>query len=96
MNKFYVYILASKRNGTIYIGATNDIERRVLEHKNKVVSSFTAKYNVKLLVYFEEYDTGEEAFTRERQMKKWNRAWKLKLIEKENKNWNDLSKEWYD
>ena len=95
MNKFYVYILASKRNGTLYIGATNDLERRVEEHKNKVVYGFTAKHNVTLLVYFEEYETMEDAFVRERQMKKWNRIWKLKLIEKENPNWNDLAKEWF-
>jgi putative endonuclease len=96
MNKFYVYILASKKNGTLYIGATDDLERRVLEHKSKIEGSFTARYNVNLLVYFEEYETGEAAFTRERQMKKWNRAWKLKLIEKDNLNWEDLSKEWYE
>lgn len=91
---YYVYILASKRNGTIYIGATDDIERRMLEHKNKIFYGFTAKYNVTILVYFEEYESQEEAFTRERQMKKWDRAWKLELIEKENPQWLDLSKDW--
>ena len=65
MNKFYVYILASKRNGTLYLGATDDIERRVLEHKNKIFKGFTAQYNVTMLVYFEEYDNPEEALTRE-------------------------------
>ncbi len=95
MNKFYVYILASQKNGTIYIGATSDLERRVL-HKNKLLKGFTAKYNVDLLVYFEEFTNTQEAFNRERQMKKWKRNWKLKLIEKENPNWNDLSVDWYN
>jgi putative endonuclease len=95
MKMYYVYILASKRNGTIYIGATDDIERRVLEHKNKIFRGFTEKYNVTILVYFEKYETQDEAFTRERQMKKWNRAWKLELIEKENPQWLDLSKDWF-
>lgn len=94
MNKFYVYILASKRNGTIYIGATDDIQRRILEHKNKTFLGFTAKYNVAILVYFEVFENSEEAVTRERQMKKWNRAWKLKLIEKDNLFWRDLSEDW--
>ena len=94
MNKFFVYILASKRNGTLYIGATDDLERRMLEHKNKTFKGFTEKYNVTLLVYFEEYDNSEEAFIRERRMKKWNRAWKLELIEKDNSIWRDLSIDW--
>ena len=95
MNKFYVYILASQKNGTIYIGLTNDLERRILEHKQKVVKGFTAKYNVNLLVYFEEFECANEAALREKRMKKWKRAWKLELIEKDNPNWNDLAKEWY-
>ncbi|PCI93369.1 MAG: hypothetical protein COB15_16560 [Flavobacteriales bacterium] len=94
MNKFFVYILASKRNGTLYIGATDDLERRMLEHKNKTFKGFTEKYNVTFLVYFEEYDNSEEAFIRERRMKKWNRAWKLELIEKDNSIWRDLSIDW--
>ena len=94
MNKFFVYILASKRNGTLYIGATDDLERRMLEHKNKTFKGFTEKYNLTLLVYFEEYDCSEEAFIRERRMKKWNRAWKLELIEKDNSIWRDLSIDW--
>ena len=91
---YYVYILSNKRNGTIYIGATDDIERRVKEHKNKIFYGFTAKYNVNRLIYFEEYESQEGAFTRERQLKKWNRAWKLELIEKENPQWLDLSRDW--
>jgi len=95
MDKYYVYILASQRNGTLYIGFTNYLERRVLEHKQKVVKGFTAKYNVTILVYFEEFDSAEDALLREKQMKKWKRSWKLNLIEKDNPNWKDLSEEWY-
>jgi putative endonuclease len=73
------------------IGLTNDIERRVAEHKNKIYQGFTAKYNVNMLVYFEEHDTYDEAVTREKQLKKWKRIWKLNLIEKENPDWKDLS-----
>lgn len=95
MNKYYVYILSSQRNGTLYIGLTNDLERRILEHKQKVVEGFTAKYNVNQLMYFEEFENANEAALREKRMKKWKRAWKLELIEKSNPNWNDLAKEWY-
>ena len=96
MSTFYVYILASQRNGTLYIGLTNDIERRIAEHKNKIYQGFTAKYNVNMLVYFEEHDTYDEAYNRERQMKKWKRIWKLNLIEKENPDWKDLSADWFN
>jgi putative endonuclease len=94
MNKYYVYILASKRNGTLYIGLTNELERRVIEHKNKQVRGFTAKYSVNRLVYFEEFENHNEAFIRERRLKKWKRAWKIKLIEGENPDWRDLAKDW--
>ena len=94
MKSYYVYILASKRNGTLYIGFTDDLQRRVREHKEKSVSGFTAKYNINLLVYYEEYDNSDDAFIRERRMKKWKRNWKLKLIEKHNPNWEDLAKDW--
>ncbi|OFY91919.1 MAG: hypothetical protein A3K10_16485 [Bacteroidetes bacterium RIFCSPLOWO2_12_FULL_31_6] len=86
--------MASQRNGTLYIGLTNDIERRVAEHKNKIFQGFTSKYNVNMLVYFEEHETYGEAITSERQMKKWKRIWKLNLIEKENPSWKDLSLDW--
>lgn len=86
MDKYYVYILASQRNGTLYIGFTNHLERRVLEHKQKVVKGFTSKYDVNILVYFEEFESAEEALIREKQIKKWKRAWKLNLIEKSNPN----------
>ncbi len=95
MNTFYVYILASKRNGTLYIGLTNDIERRIQEHKTKQVKGFTSKYSINLLVYYEQHHNYDEAFERERQLKKWNRKWKLELIEKSNPDWEDLSKEWF-
>ncbi|MGB0887410.1 MAG: GIY-YIG nuclease family protein, partial [Vicingaceae bacterium] len=94
MNKYFVYILASKRNGTLYISATNDLEKRIFEHKNKIFKGFTQKYNVTQLVYFEEFDNSDETFTRERRLKKWNRAWKLILIEKENPRWKYISEEW--
>jgi putative endonuclease len=88
--------MASKRNGTLYIGLTDDITRRIAEHKNKIFEGFTAKYNVSMLVYFEEHETYDEAYTRERQMKKWKRIWKLNLIEKENPDWKDLSLDWME
>lgn len=91
---YYIYILASKKNGTLYIGVTNNLERRMYEHKNEVIKGFTKKYDVKNLVYYEETDDVSIAITREKQLKKWNREWKLKLIEKENPGWKDLSRDW--
>ncbi len=88
--QFYVYILASKRNGTLYIGITSNLPQRIWQHKNNQLDGFSKKYNVKQLVYFEQHDTAESAITREKQIKKWNRAWKLKLIEKKNPQWKDL------
>ncbi len=96
MSNFYVYILASQQNGTLYIWLTNNLERRVAEHKNHIYQGFTAKYNVNMLVYFEYHDTYDEAITRERQLKKWKRIWKLNLIEKEYPDWKDLSLEWME
>ena len=87
---FYVYILASQRNGTLYIGSTDDLARRVWEHKEKVRPNFTDKYGVTSLVWYEVHDLRATAFQRERQMKKWNRAWKIELIEKLNPGWRDL------
>jgi putative endonuclease len=91
MKNYYVYILASKRNGTLYIGMTNDLNRRIYEHKNNLIDGFTKKYSVKTLVYYESTESVESAITREKQLKKWNRKWKLNLIEKENPEWKDLS-----
>ena len=96
MPSYYVYILTSKINGTLYIGLTNDLERRILEHKSKTYKGFTAKYDINLLAYFEEFDSHKEAYSRELQLKKWKIAWKLELIEKENPVWKDLSKDWFD
>jgi len=85
-----VYILASKRNGTLYIGVTSNLVKRVWQHKNKAVSGFTEDYRVNTLVYFEQFDDMYTAITREKQLKTWGRAWKISLIEKANPNWNDL------
>ena len=87
---FYVYILASRIGGTLYIGVTNDLVRRVAEHRLKPVESFTKKYEVDRLVYFEQFDDAENAIKREKRLKKWNRAWKIRLIEELNPNWDDL------
>ena len=92
--KYYVYVLSRKKNGTLYIGVTNDLERRMFEHKNKLVSGFTAKYNVNKLMYFEDFQYVNDALKREKQLKNWNRQWKIDLIEKENKEWKDLSIDW--
>ena len=88
--KAYVYILASKRNGTLYIGMTSSLVKRVYEHKCDLVDGFTKKYKVHHLVYFEEHEDIQQAITREKQIKKWKRKWKLALIEKANPNWRDL------
>ncbi|MBI5222548.1 MAG: GIY-YIG nuclease family protein [Candidatus Magasanikbacteria bacterium] len=85
--------MASQRNGTLYIGVTNDLQRRVYEHKNNIVRGFTQKYKVHNLVYYEVFDDIKEAIKREKQLKKWNRAWKIKLIEDFNLNWHDLWEE---
>ena len=85
-----VYILASKRNGTLYIGVTSDLVKRVWQHKNDVAEGFTKKYGVHTLVYYEMHADMTEAIRREKQLKKWNRAWKIELIEKENPRWLDL------
>ena len=87
---YYMYILASKKNGTIYVGITNDLVRRVWEHKNDVVEGFTKKYGVHLLVYYELTENSIIAIEREKQIKKWKRYWKVKLIEERNKEWKDL------
>ncbi|HEY2231248.1 MAG TPA: GIY-YIG nuclease family protein [Xanthobacteraceae bacterium] len=90
---FFVYILASARNGTLYIGMTDDLIRRLWEHQVGAVPGFTRKYGVKVLVWFEAHESRESAFQRERQLKKWNRAWKLELIERSNPEWKDLASE---
>ncbi len=87
---FVVYILASKRNGTLYVGVTSVLIKRVWEHKNKLVSGFTEKYGVDKLVYFEQHQDAENAIKREKRLKFWKRKWKLDLIEKHNPDWKDL------
>ena len=87
---YYVYLLASRPHGTLYIGKTTDLMRRVWEHRNKVVPGFTAKYGVDRLVWFEPQESLEEAFRREKQIKGWKRAWKIELIEAHNPLWADL------
>ena len=88
--QFYVYILASKIGGTLYIGVTNNLVRRVYEHREKFVEGFTKQYDVTKLVYYEVHSDVEAAIVREKQMKNWNRAWKVRLIEETNPNWDDL------
>jgi putative endonuclease len=90
---FYVYILASRRNGTLYTGMTDNLLQRVWQHRNGVVAGFTKQYGVSMLVWYELCDTREAALTRERQIKKWNRTWKLQLIERMNPAWHDLYEE---
>jgi putative endonuclease len=92
----YVYILASKRNGTLYIGVTSDLSRRIDEHKSHAVEGFTKKYGIDQLVWYEAHETIEAAITREKQLKKWNRVWKIRLIEQDNPGWDDLSYRIFD
>jgi len=86
----YVYILASKPRGTLYIGVTSDLVKRTYEHRNEMVDGFSKKYGTKLLVFYEVHDEIAAAITREKQMKKWNRAWKIRQIEESNPTWRDL------
>jgi putative endonuclease len=88
--QYYVYILASKKNGTLYVGVTSYLVKRVLEHKSDFVEGFTKKYQVHDLVYFEVTESVKSAIAREKQLKKWHRDWKIRLIEKENPEWEDL------
>ena len=87
---FYVYILASRPNGTIYTGSTDSLVKRVWQHRNGLVAGFTRQHAVKMLVWYEEHESRAAALLRERQLKKWNRGWKLALIEKANPRWRDL------
>jgi putative endonuclease len=87
---FYVYLLASKPYGTLYIGTTSDLVRRVWEHKNKVVPGFTRQYNIDQLVWFEVHESANAALQREKQLKEWQRDWKINLIARDNPHWDDL------
>jgi putative endonuclease len=91
MKKYYVYIISNKCRGTLYVGVTNNLQRRLMEHKNGVVEGFSKKYNLKELVHVECYENVFNALKREKQLKKWNRNWKIELIEKRNPKWDDLS-----
>jgi len=90
MKDCFIYILANESK-TLYIGVTNDLSRRIYEHKNKLIDGFTKKYNITKLVYFEVFKNIEDAIRREKQLKNWHRQWKINLIEKSNKEWKDLS-----
>lgn len=90
MRTFFIYILASRKNGTLYIGVTNDIARRIWEHRNGQGDSFTRRYHVDRLVYIETFPTAHEAIGREKSLKKWPRKWKIDLIERDNPEWFDL------
>lgn len=95
MNLWHVYVMTNKMNGVLYIGVTDNLHERIKEHKLKSrPKSFTAKYNCNELVYFEEYNNNERAIVREKQLKKWKRDWKIKLIEEMNPSWMDLSMNW--
>jgi putative endonuclease len=87
---YYVYLLASRKYGTLYLGVTNDLVRRVYEHKSRTTAGFTSKYGVDRLVWFETYDDPQTAIEREKEIKKWRRNWKIRLIEEENLDWRDL------
>lgn len=93
MKRFWVYIITDKPYGTLYIGVTSDLPRRVYEHKNGLYEGFSKKYDLKLLVYYEEYQTAEEAIRREKCMKKWNREWKINKIHEMNRQWRDLAED---
>jgi putative endonuclease len=93
--QFFVHIMASGPWGTLYVGVTNDVIRRVFEHKQGLAEGFTRKYRVNTLVYFEEWGTALDAIHREKRLKKWTRAWKINLIRTDNPDWVDLAKDWY-
>ena len=90
MRSYYVYILASKRNGALYIGVTSDLKKRVHQHKNNLINGFTKKYRVHHLAYFETTNNIRSAIQREKQMKEWKREWKIRLVQQVNPEWNDL------
>ena len=94
VHQYYVYILSNKKNGTLYIGVTNNLERRMFQHKNKLVEGFSKKYDLTKLMYFEIFQYIEKAIEREKRLKKWKRQWKINLIEEKNPNWNDLASDW--
>ncbi len=94
MKEFFVYIITNKKNGTLYIGMTGDIERRMAEHKLKQADGFSKRYGLDKLVYYEKFEDSYPAFKRERQMKAWKRQWKINRIIEDNPDWQDISKDW--
>lgn len=90
MKQWFVYILASRRNGTLYVGVTGDLPRRMAEHRGGTIDGFTSRHDVKVLVHVETFDDPRYAIEREKRLKKWNRAWKMGLIESHNPDWRDL------
>ncbi|MEW7292560.1 GIY-YIG nuclease family protein [Aquimarina sp. 2304DJ70-9] len=95
-HQYALYIITNKKNGTLYIGISNNLERRIFEHKNKLIEGFTKKYDLDRLVYFEIHKYVNDAITREKRLKAWKRQWKINLIEEDNPNWNDLAFDWYN
>jgi putative endonuclease len=95
-HSYYVYFLSNKKNGTLYIGMTNNIERRIYEHKIGLVEGFTKRYGLSKLVFCEFYKHVNDAIKREKQLKNWHRQWKINLIEEDNSNWDDIAKDWYE
>jgi putative endonuclease len=91
-----VYIITNKKDGVLYIGVSSDLERRMFEHKNKLVEGFSSRYNLDKLIYFEVYQYVSDAIRREKSLKKWKREWKINLIVEENPDWKDLSGDWFD
>ena len=94
IHQYYVYIMTNQKNGTLYTGVSNDLQRRVIEHKSGLIEGFTKKYGLKILVYYESHQYVMDAIKREKIIKKWRRKWKIELIEKNNPDWNDLAADW--
>ena len=96
IHQYYLYIITNKKNGVLYVGVTNNLERRMFEHKSKLVKGFSSKYNLTRLMYFETYQYVNDVIKREKNIKKWKRSWKIRLIEENNKAWKDLSSNWFE
>ncbi|MBN8707083.1 MAG: GIY-YIG nuclease family protein [Bacteroidetes bacterium] len=94
MKTYFVYMLANQKNGTLYVGVTNNLQKRIQEHKNEIFDGFTKKYHIHSLVWFDTTSDIESAILKEKQLKNWQREWKIELIEKENPEWKDLSGGW--
>ena len=94
-HQYFLYIITNKNEGVLYIGITNNLERRIFEHKNKLVKGFSSRYNLDKLIYFESFQYINEAIKREKNMKKWKREWKINLIVENNPNWKNLAENWF-